>query len=168
MGLRETMNKKPGVALGVGVGLIAVGVVVIAMQLRAGAPPGPPSEAYFTTDDGQTYFADGIENLPPFQRDGKEAVRAYVFQCAGGKPFVNHLERYTPAGRNAMESAGVKDAMSLARAAAAQPNGPMWGKEVKKPGSKQWVPADNIAKATPILAPRCPDSVQAQPMPVEP
>jgi hypothetical protein len=168
MGLRETMNKKPGVALGAGAGLIVIGIVAIALQLRAGGPPGPPSQAFFTTDDGQTYFAAGIENLPPFQRDGKEAVRAYVFQCGGGKPFVNHLERFTPEGRKAMEAAGVKDAPSMAAAAAKQTRGPMWGKEVRKPGTKQWVSAEDLAKATPILAPRCPDSVQAQPMPVEP
>lgn len=168
MSIRETMNKKPAVALAVGAALIVVGVAVIALQLDAGRAPGPPSEAYYTVDDGQTWFTAGIENLPPFQHDGKQAVRVYLFQCAGGKPFVNHLERYTPDGRKAMDAAGAKDALSIARAAAAQPHGPMWGKEVKRPGDKQWVAADNLAKATPILVPRCPEGIQAQPMPVEP
>jgi hypothetical protein len=166
MGLRETLNKKPGAALAVGVALLVVGVLVIGLQLRAGGPPALPSEGFFTTDDGQNYFTAGLENLPPFQRDGKEAVRAYVFEC-NGKRFVNHLERFTPEARKAMASAGVHDAVSLAKAASAQTKGPMWGKEVKKPGSKQWVPADDMGKASPIVAARCPDG-PGQPMLVNP
>ena len=43
----------------------------------------------------------------------------------------------------------------------------MWGKEVKRPGDKSWVPADNLAKASLILAARCPNG-PGQPTPVEP
>src|SRR4051794_5748906 len=150
MGLRETFSKKPGAAAAVGVGLLAIGILVIALQLRAGGPPSLPTQAFFTTDDGQTYFPAGLENLPPFQHDGKEAVRAYVFEC-GGKRFVNHLEKFTPDARKAMEAAGVHDAISMAKAALAQSKGPMWGKQVKKPGSKNWVAADDMSKSASIM-----------------
>src|SRR5213083_2596184 len=69
-----------------------------------GAAPGAASDterAFFTVDDGKTWFIDEATQLAPFQRDGKEAVRAYVIEC-NGKRFVNHLERYTPEGKQAM------------------------------------------------------------------
>jgi hypothetical protein len=167
MGLRETINKKPGAGLAIGAALLVVGVLVVVLQLRAGGPPALPTQAFFTTDDGATYFTAGLENLPPFQRDGKEAVRAYVFEC-NGKRFVNHLERFTPEARKAMEAAGVHDAVSLAKAASAQAKGPMWGKQVKKPGAgAQWVAADDMGRSAPIMAARCPDG-PGQPMPVNP
>jgi hypothetical protein len=167
MGLRETIDRKPHLAAGIGGGLIVVGIVAVALQLRAGGPPEPSDRAFYSTDDGQSWFEESIGKLPPFTHDGKEAFRAYVYQCNGGKPFVSHLERFTPEGRKAVESAGAKDAVSLARVAAANPKGPMWGKEVKRPGSNQWVAADNLAKASPIMSPRCPEG-PGQATPVEP
>lgn len=63
---------------------------------------------YFTVDDGATWFADNIEQIPPFMKDGKEAVRAYIFKCGDAKPFVAYLERYTPEAKKMLEEARVK------------------------------------------------------------
>ena len=41
--------------------------------------------------------------LPPFDHDGKQAVRAFVFRCEGGKPFVAYLLRYKEGSQNQIE-----------------------------------------------------------------
>ncbi len=91
-------------------------------------------------------------------RDGKEAVRAYVFEC-NGKEFVNHLERYTPERRKLMEATAEAE-----RAGKPPPPPPaaaggtvMWGQEFKKPGGAEWMAASNLAKVGPLLQAKCPD-----------
>lgn len=156
MGIREQLNRKPGASAGAAAALIALAAIFLVLQLRAGS--GGSDQAFFTVDDGETWFADDISKLPPFQRDGKEAVRAYVFEC-GGKKFVNHLERLTPEARKLME------ATAEAQKAGKPPPPPpasagrtvMWGQEFKKPGEKEWVPGANLAKVGPVLQPKCPD-----------
>ena len=59
---------------------------------------------YFSTDDGKTWFADEATKLAPFRKDGKDAVRAYVFKCADGKKFIAFLERLTPEGKKKVEA----------------------------------------------------------------
>ncbi len=67
--------------------------------------PQIPTQAYYSVDDGQTFFADDINLVPPFEKDGKMAVRAHVFTCDGGKtPFVAYLERYTPEAKGKIEA----------------------------------------------------------------
>jgi hypothetical protein len=157
MGLRETLNKKPGLASAIGAGLLVLGIVFLAYQFTAGGAGGSSDEAYFTTDDGRTYFADDATKVAPFDHDGKQAVRAYVFECEGGKPFVNHLERHTAEGKKMIES------LAEAQRAGKQPPrapagaGTMWGLEIKKPGDKDWIPAGNLAKSGPMMQPKCPD-----------
>lgn len=63
---------------------------------------------YFTVDDGATWFADSLDQIPPFTKDGKEAVRAYIFRCGKGKPFVAYLERYRPEAKKLIEEARMK------------------------------------------------------------
>jgi hypothetical protein len=49
------------------------------------ARPAPKEEAvtraFYTTDDGKTWFTDDAERLPPFDHGGKQAVRLYLFSC---------------------------------------------------------------------------------------
>jgi len=157
MGIREKLNDKPAVAAGIGVGAVVLAAVVLVTQLSHGG--GPSDSAYFTTDDGKTWFADDASNIPPFAKDGKEAVRAYVFEC-GGKQFVNHLERFTPERKKLMidTAAAQKAGQPLPPPPAAASRTPMWGQEFKKPGDKEWVPAGNLAKTGPILNAKCPDA----------
>jgi len=164
MGIRETLRGNSKVGAGLGVAAIVLAVALIAMQLRGGGASG---NAYFTTDDGTTLFTDDALRPVPFQRDGKEAVRAYVFECNGTR-FVNHLERYTPERQELM-----RRAEEAAKAGQPPPEPPpaarqaaMWGVEIKKPGDKEWVPAGNFARSSPIMQAKCPDG--GEPIPVEP
>ena len=82
--------------LWIGGAFAIVAVVLAILSWRATTPaPAKIPEAYFSTDDGATYFPGDGKQLPPFEHDGAMAVRAYVFRCKDGKTFVGYLERYT-------------------------------------------------------------------------
>jgi hypothetical protein len=94
---------------------------IFALQLHAGKPmwaefkdvrlkklegavhAGVP-KAFFTTDDGKSFFVDRFDRVPPFRKDGKTAVRAQVFSCDDGRTkFVGYLEMYAPLDKAALE-----------------------------------------------------------------
>lgn len=150
MGIKEKLNGNPPLAAGLAAGLIVIAVAFAYTSgaLGGGSGSSASDRAFFTTDEGKTWFEGPASSLPPFDQAGKTAVRAYVYECKG-KRFVNHLERWTPEGKK------------LAQQAAAQPGvRPAPGtvvKEIKRPGSDKWVSSSDIAKAGPILNVRCPD-----------
>jgi hypothetical protein len=164
MGVRERLNDNPRVAVGVAAAILVVTCTVVALQFSGASTGEPSASAFFTTDDGQTWFVDDATKLAPFQRDGKEAVRAYVFEC-NGTPFVNHLERFTPDGRKAAEAAIGAKGSEQATPVAGQLR--LSGAEIKKPGAKQWTPLSDMSKAGPILRPKCPNGTD-EPKPLEP
>ena len=164
MGVRERLNDNPRVAVGVAAAILLITSVVVALQFSGPSTGEPSARAFFSTDDGKTWFVDEATKLAPFQRDGKEAVRAYVFEC-NGTSFVNHLERFTPDGRKAAETAMSGKGTEQAASVAGQLR--LSGAEVKKPGSKQWTPLSDMVKAGPILRPKCPDGA-GEPKPLDP
>jgi hypothetical protein len=157
VGIRETLNKNPAITTGATAGIILLALGFIIYQLSGGGSPGIATEAYFTNDDGKTYFADDISKIAPFDKDGKPAYKAYVYQCPGGDPFVSHLERYTDAGKKAMEAAMKNN----------DPNNPvlmedvqMNAIEVRKPGQgdpvKGWI-RQSSPIAQKVMELNCPD-----------
>lgn len=86
--------------------------------------------AYYSTDDGTTFFRDTM-HIPPFDKNGKQAVMAMVFSCDGGKTqFIGYLLRYTPAGQELLKEDLKRSGQSRAD---------MKGEyEVKKPGPGPW------------------------------
>src|SRR3954466_10383727 len=102
MGIRETLNQNPRIALGVMIGVVAIAVGYVVMQVLASRKtfPSKSPEDFFTVDDGKTFFAASRDNLPPFDYQGKQAVHAYVFECSDShKRFVGVLERYSAESR---------------------------------------------------------------------
>jgi len=156
MGIRETLNKNPGLTTGGTIAIIVLAVGFIIYQVSDTGAPGVATESFYTIDDGKTWFADDVNKIPPFDKDGKPASRVYVYKCADGKPFVSHLERYTAEGKKAMEAAQNAN----------DPNNPMLmeevmstNMEVKKPGSdavKGWAKISSPI-ASKIMELRCPD-----------
>jgi hypothetical protein len=62
--------------------------------------------AYYTDDDGKSFFKDTIYCVPPFQHDGKTAVRAMVFTYANGtKEYVAYEMRYTAEWQKKLDAA---------------------------------------------------------------
>ena len=156
MGLRETLNENPRITTGVTVVLI---VIVLAWLLwpRGGdggasaVAAGGAAQIFYTADDGQTWFPDDASKIPPFKKDGKDAVRAEVYKC-GGKTFVNHLVRYTPEGQKQLAAAAAA-AKSKSGGMSLNPVGET-EMEVKSPGDKAWVKISD-KKAQEIMKPKC-------------
>jgi hypothetical protein len=158
MGIRESLNKNPAITTGVTIGIIVVALVFILVQALGGggaASGGSVDKAFFSVDNGKTWFADDINKLPPFDHEGKPAVRVYVFTCDGGKTkFAAYIERYTEAAKKEMEKAR------------ANPQGPgmmgmeslsYTGREVKKAGSEgPWLKAMD-PRAAEAMSINCPD-----------
>ena len=156
MGLREQLNENPRITTGITVGII---VVMLALLLwpRGGGGRGiggsSSPQTFFTIDDGHTWFPDDAKKIPPFKKDGKDAVLAIVYRC-GGKTFVNHMQRYTPDAQKKLEAIYAKgDA-----AGANDPSiiGPIReaGMEVKSPDGKDWVKMTD-PKAQDVVKPKC-------------
>jgi hypothetical protein len=91
--IRETINRHSTISTIVVICVVVCGIVAIGMELR-GDNGKPPSENFFTIDDGQTWFADSADKLPPFDHNGGKAVRCYVFEGKNGK-FAGLLEKYS-------------------------------------------------------------------------
>ena len=153
--MREFIKSRPSIAGALAVVMIVGAAVAIFVQARD--PSGGPGQAYFTTDDGKTFFTDKGTKLPPFDKDGKPAVRAHVFEC-GGKRVVGYLSRYTPEAFQALEQA--KAARGTGKpppnAAALAAIG-TYGLEVKRPGEAVWVSQADNRRATFVRVFRCPD-----------
>jgi hypothetical protein len=121
LGIRETINRNSVISTTAVVCMVVVGAVVIGLEIR-GNDGKPPSKNYFTTDDGQTWFADSTSKLPPFDHDGVVAVRCYVFQGKNGK-FAGLLEKYSDGTRNQLAGGARLTSIPVL---------------VKKPGEKEW------------------------------
>jgi hypothetical protein len=151
------MRNRQGVSIAIAsLAIIGAGIAIF-VQARDGGPRGP-GDRYFSVDDGETFFADDGRKLAPFDKDGKPAYRAHVFEC-GGKRVVGFLSRHTPEALKAFE---------IAKAARGTGKPPpnvhelasigMTGIEVKRRGpANQWVRQGDAARATEIRAFRCPD-----------
>jgi hypothetical protein len=171
MNLRATLTDKPIRAVAMAVGLLLVGLAVIVSQLRSANAPVSHSRAFFTIDDGKTWFADDAGKLPPFDKNGKQAVRAYLFRCANGTEFVNHLERFKPDAKQAIEEASKPDPNQRAggppKNLAVIQSAYTGGREVKRPGDAKWVGTGNFRDAAQVMAVKCPDR-SADALPIEP
>lgn len=166
MGIRQSINERPILAVVLSAAAAAVGVVFIARSLFGSGSfaqvPHAVDRAFYSDDDGKTWFADDIRRTPPFDHNGKAAVRAMVFRC-GDVTFVNYLERITPFGRGQKNIPVETDAR------------PMVGRpamfEVKKPGADSaWTPVDmrNFKAWEAIVVVQCPNGSADSPVPVYP
>lgn len=160
MGIRETLNKNQ-MATAIAVGAVTViAIFMIIKSLLPERPLPPPTKAFYSDDDGKTFFEDAIGKVVPFLHNGKPAVRAHVYVCEGSKEkFVGYLEQFTPPVHDELERM------------TADPNIParnpdrlrleQQGRMIKKPGEppKAWVIAQqNRAAAGRVTQVKCPGS----------
>jgi hypothetical protein len=161
VGIRQVMNDKPWIGLTMAGLVLAIGLALIWGHLSGHGPSEPGDKAFFTTDDGKTWFAADVTNIPPFDREGKQACRAIVLRCGNGEPFVHHLESYPPQVRKQLE-----DSVAAAGDQSQKIITVVRGERmllddvlVKKPGDPGWVrltPKDAEAYRK-ISIPACPD-----------
>jgi hypothetical protein len=141
VGLRETMNKNPAMAAIIVAALIVIALGLLYWNFSGGPAIAALGNAYFTIDDGKTWFAADEGTLPPFQKDGKNAYRCFVFTCDdGATKFALFLQRYTSDAKARIEAERAKgDAADPDVMNKAQND----GEQVKFPGTgdddKNWV-----------------------------
>jgi hypothetical protein len=165
MGIREALNRNPKAAVIIfGVALLALlGVAIVQFKGRSGggsSGTGSP-QAWYTEDDGKTWFADDAGRLSPFDHNGKQAYRCYVWTCDGGKTqFVSHLERLKPERLKEHQAAAANKSVDFIL--------PDMDMLVKPPltGDRGWVGFSTPAGQA-IRTPRPPPGQHGTPEPVE-
>ncbi len=159
MGIRETLNQNPAITTGATAAIILVALGIIVWQLTGSSGGGgnATTKSFFTIDDGKTWFADDVNKLAPFDKDGKPAYQVFVWTCDGGKnKFVSHLQRYTPEAKKKIEGARGKGPSAMVGDPGMMEMVMMTGVEVKPPltGDKGWV-RQTDPNAMKITMPQC-------------
>jgi hypothetical protein len=150
---------------------VVVGVLILAiagywwLSGSSDSQSGLPQRAFYSVDDGKTWFEDSASQIAPFDHSGKEAVRAYVFTSDGGKTkWVGYLERCTAQAKTAILNArnGKGEPEEIVRRRLGG------GVEVKKPNDTKWVPISDAQGAAAIMQPKSPTGATDGVQPVEP
>jgi len=162
MGTREKFNENKKVGLGVAAAILIIAVGIFSFQLRGGdnGMPPAPKNAFYTDDNGKTFFKDDVNNVSPFTHNGKQAYRVDVFKGSDGQQFVGLIYRHTDPGRKEMEqyiSKRVKDPDGLTRLSIERR-----GMEVKKLADKTWSLNDEMTSERLQQSVKTPDSKPAQ------
>ena len=147
MSIREKLNQNGTLTTLGAVAIVVLAVVVVVWQLGSRGSPEPKG-LYFSSDDGSSYFVQDLNSVPPITKGGKEAVQAMVFKCGWGKPFVAYLQRYTPEAKKRYEE-------SIANNTGLSPAAIIPGRQVKRPGDKEWISSSD-PQYTPIINVQCP------------
>ncbi len=141
MSIRKKLNQMPGLISGVVVIAIVAAIWMIWGNLNRGAGHGLPTGDFFSADDGKTFFRDDVKKLPPFDSGGKEAVKAYVYEC-DGKRFVGLLAKLSSQAQDLIQKERADIAANpsqpskyMMQAMQAYENGWLY----KKPGAQDWV-----------------------------
>jgi hypothetical protein len=152
MGIRETLNQRPRLAAGLAAGLCAIAVPL--MIWANSSAVGRVANAYYSDDGGKTFFADDVDKIYPFDRNGKPAYRAYVYKC-GGKEFVSYLARYPDSTKAKLAELEKKSGDPEAAGQIAQMRSTSI--EVRKPGDEKWVALFSNAGQQIASHPPCPE-----------
>ena len=152
MGIRETINNNPA-ATGIAGSIILVAAIIWIYVSNQDVASIRASTAYYSSDDGKTYFADDIDRIYPFDHEGKQAYRAYVYRCGDKAPHVSYLAKYSDSVRTKLEQLkgnntpqAVEEFHDLATRI-----------EVKKPGDTKWFSMFSREGQTLTMHPTCPD-----------
>lgn len=120
--------------------VLCIAGTAVGLGIRSTMTVAPDtSRAFFTIDDGKTWFVDSSSRIPPFEKDGKTAYRCSVYEC-DGKRYVVEIQKYDDKTAKALH-----DALTAAKEAKAAdpqakprlPNANL-GLLVKAPGETTW------------------------------
>jgi hypothetical protein len=165
MGILQSAREKPAFVGAAAAGITLIGVLAVGFEMfgRSHRAPAAAKEAFYSDDDGKTWFVDDIDKFPPFDHNGKPAYRAGVFRCGSAEPFVAYLQRFTDREKKELQAAIAKDPDQKSH----------WMQspaEIRKPGESTWrrpmvtsTPAE-LAAYEQLLSPLCPDGSNATPV----
>jgi hypothetical protein len=148
MSVREAINSKPKLSLGIVAGITIVAIAFAIWSMGSGDTVIEAKTAFYSNDDGKTFFSDEPGKIG-FVKDGKPAVIAHVFEDPAGGQFVGYLERLTPAAEKAALANQGSETPSAAAAAA-------MGREIKRPGDTRWV-SPSTEEGMRVMSVRVPD-----------
>lgn len=139
MSVRTTLQRYSGIATVAALVVIVAAGYFVYSQMKGTNAARIPDSAYYTVDDGATFFVDTNKHLPPFDKEGKQAVRAHVFDC-GGKQFVGFVSRFRPEAKALLEKhrEALKTATSAPPTMGAAIDAGRNGWEHKKKGETTW------------------------------
>ena|ERR1700722_20041704 len=145
MGVRDKLTGNSIAAVGTTLALFIAAAVVFHGYFSSAASNrhGDPFSAFYSDDDGQTYFKDSTFKFPPFDHNGKTAYGALVYSD-GDRKFVAYLVRFTPDTKKQLEDAYTNPPGGQTGATAAlllmeSPQIHSTGVEIKKVGG-DWMP----------------------------
>ncbi len=158
MRIRDTINENPWIGRAA-VGMVILIALLVTVSMFGGEPVvRGPAQAYFSTDDGRTWFADDASKIPPFEHNGQTAYLAGVHQFEGTEPFVAYLIRYTPEGKAELE----RFLASVRNSSDPRVNEiKLRTREIKRPGEQTWTPSDSL-QFDEIMVPSRPTTIIAQ------
>jgi hypothetical protein len=161
MGIREKLKESPSTAAGAAAIFVLVAVAIIVHSFWP-EKKADLSQAFYTDDDGKTWFADSTYLVTPFDHNGKTAVVAQIYSYDDGKKqFCAYLAQFTPQAKRTLEAA-LSDAQKNGRPAGSvtlyqDPRFMKEGTEIKLPGSNNsWIPYDD-PRAQSIFSIHSPD-----------
>jgi hypothetical protein len=167
MGIRQTLNENRAVAAVLVAVLLGGGAAYVYFAARPPVVDGATSDAprlYYTTDASTSdaavaaLFAEDATRIPPFDHNGKPAVRAYVWTTDGGKTrFVTHFTRFTPDAKkrlDALVAASTQKGFTPLQVAGAISGDVSFngGLETKLAGQANWTTQDVAAQIEAALA----------------
>jgi hypothetical protein len=155
------------------IGIVSSVVVIVACILslawwqstRQAQMARAVERVYYTTDDGKTLFVDAVGKACPFDHEGEQAYRAYVFRCGNtGKLFTAYVEQLDEGARARVAelSATTQPARRDEIERVIQE-----GRLVRRPGETEWVKAQS-EQGEAITAPTCADGEVKNLQPVFP
>jgi hypothetical protein len=156
MGVRETLNKKK--SLGVGLGLLfLVGAGALLAYTEWPQHHFSGRTEFYSDDDGQTWFIDSAYKATPFDHNGKQAVRAVIYSCNhGGTKFCAYLMKHGDSDKKRLDDAAAEAAKTGQTASLVSAFGSLGVQNnmmVKQPGSGHpWVPVLGKAGADVVNA----------------
>jgi hypothetical protein len=107
MAVREALQKNRFAGPIAAVVLLAFAATMVAYTFWPSGPHASLTGAFYSDDEGQSYYSDNVFHFPPFDHDGKTSYRAVVYSSKSGN-FVGLLERYTPETKKMLEDGYAK------------------------------------------------------------
>jgi hypothetical protein len=143
MGIREKLSTNKHLGTAAGVGLFVLAALIVAGTFWP-VKQADLNRAYYSDDDGKTWFADSAYRVAPFDHNGKTAVVAHVYSYAdGAKEFCAYLAQFTPEAKAKLEAA-IAEAQKQGKPPGsvslyADQTFMKSGVVVKKPGDTTWL-----------------------------
>jgi hypothetical protein len=141
--VRDQLNKHPVASSALVAAALVLAVFVIIQYLKR---PGYslPAGAFFTSDDGRTWFEKELTNIPPFESGGGSAVGCSVFAARhDGTQFVGILSKFSDHAKADLDAL-VKSGASVSAVRQAMMNVPANQRLCKLPGSTEWIPVSDV------------------------